>query len=49
MRAFFYEVREFFTALFERPKPRYVGFLRKSIVQDGKPSKGAKGQLGFRK
>ncbi len=49
MRSFFHEVKEFFAALFEKPAPRYIGFLHKPSLEDGKPNEGAKGQLGFRK
>lgn len=49
MRGFFYEVREFFSALFDKPEPRYIGFLRKPLVQGKKRVKQPKGQLGFRK
>ena len=49
MKGFFYEVREFFASLFERSKPRYIGFLRMPSVENGKPSKQAKCQIGFKK
>jgi len=49
LRGFFYEVREFFAVLFGRSKPRYIGFLQKPSLEDDKPSKRAKCQLGFRK
>ena len=49
MRGFFYEVKEFFAVLFGRSKPRYIGFLRKPSAADDKPSKRARGQLGFKK
>ena len=49
MRGFFYEVREFFAALFEKSKPQYVGFLRTPTLKNDKPSKRAKNRLGFRK
>ncbi len=48
LRGLFHEVREFFVALFERPKPRYIGFLKKPSLEDDRPNKGAKNQLGFR-
>jgi len=49
VRGFFHEVKEFLVALFEKPAPRYIGFLRKPSLEDDKPNKGAKNQLGFRK
>ena len=49
MRNFFHEVREFFSVLFGRSEPRFVGFLRKPSVNDDKPSKKPKNRLGFRK
>jgi len=49
LRGFFHEVREFFAVLFEKSKPRYIGFLRKPSIENDKPSKRAKCQLGFRK
>jgi len=47
MRNFFHEVREFFSVLFEKPKPQYIGFLRAPTLKGDKPSKGAKNRLGF--
>ncbi len=49
MRNFFHEVREFFSGLFEKPKPQYIGFLRMLTLKDDKPSKRVKNRLGFRK
>ena len=49
MRGFFHEVREFFAVLFGKPETQYIGFLLKPSLKNDKPSKRAKGQLGFRK
>jgi len=46
---FFHEVRDFFSVLFGKSMPKYIGFLRKPSYEDDKPSKRAKHQLGFRK
>jgi len=48
MRSFFHEVREFFSALFEKTKPQYIGFLRTQSLKNY-DNKRAKNQLGFRK
>ena len=47
MGNFFHEVREFFSVLFKKPKPQYIGFLRTLTLKNDKPSKGAKNRLGF--
>lgn len=47
MKGFFYEVGEFFSGLFGRPEPRYIGFLKKPSIYNDKPSKKPKGELGF--
>ena len=46
---FFYEVRDFFAVLFGKKETRYIGFLRKPIIEHDRPNKRAKQKLGFRK